>query len=239
MKQIILDFPKQFKIGVEKAGNIGLAGEFDNLILCGVGGSAMPGILLLDSFGEELKIPIFIHRSYSLPKTANEKSLIICISFSGNTEETISSFEEALKMGFSVVALTTGGKLEQMAKEKALPCCVVPNDCLQPRFGTGYLFGALIKILVNSNILAQKAEREILLLKESLKPETFENKGKELADKLVSKIPVIYSSDKYKSIARIIKIKFNENSKIMTFWNYFPELNHNEMVGYTNQKSKV
>ncbi|MCG2690046.1 hypothetical protein L6252_02085, partial [Candidatus Parcubacteria bacterium] len=78
---------------------------------------------------------------------------------------------------------------------------------------------------------------------ENLKPETFEGKGKELADKLVGRVPIIYSSDKYKSIARICKIKFNENSKIMAFWNYFPELNHNELVGYTNkfvnQKSKT
>ncbi len=238
MKQIILNSPQQFKIGLERAEGVGFEGNFSNLVLCGVGGSAMPGILIADAFGDELKIPLYIHRSYGLPYQANEKSLVICLSFSGNTEETISSFESALQKGLRPVVITTGGKLEQMALEKGLPCCVVPNDCLQPRFGTAYLFAGLIKILINSGLLNQEVENKILSLKENLKPETFEKEGEKLAKKLIGKTPVIYSSDKYKSIARICKIKFNENSKTMAFWNYFPELNHNEMVGLTTAKSK-
>ena len=238
MKQIILDSPKQFKVGIEKAEGVGLEGDFDNIVICGLGGSAMPGILLADAFGEELKMPIFIHRSYALPAVAlakaglASKSLIVCISFSGNTEETLSAYQEATDKKYNVVALSTGGKLAEMAQQNSLPYCIVPNDCLQPRFGTGYLFGALVKILENCGILQNKSQ-EILQMADNLKPEMFESQGKQLAEKLVGKIPIIYSSDKYKSIARIIKIKFNENSKTMAFWNYFPELNHNEMCGYS------
>ena len=244
MKQIILNSPKQFKVGVEKAKDIGIRGDFENIVICGLGGSAMPGILLQDAFSEDLKIPVFIHRSYALPAVAlakvglASKSLIVCISFSGNTEETLSSYKEAEEKGFSVIALTTGGKLAEMAQQNSLPYCLIPNDCLQPRFGTGYLFSALIKILINSGLLDQKVENKILSLKESLRPATFEKKGQELAKKLMGKTPVVYSSNNYKSIARISKIKFNENSKIMAFWNYFPELNHNEMAGFTKAKSK-
>ena len=236
MKQIILDSPKQFKIGIEKAVGVGLEGNFENVILCGVGGSAMPGILLIDGFGDELKIPVYIHRSYGLPVQTNEKSLVICLSFSGNTEEAISSFKNSLKKGLKPVVITTGGKLKQMAKENSLPCCIIPNDCVQPRFGTGYLFSALVKILSNCGVLPDKTQ-EILSLKENLNPETFEKKGQELAQKIAHKTPIIYSSNNYKSIARICKIKFNENSKIMAFWNYFPELNHNEMCGLTTNNN--
>jgi glucose/mannose-6-phosphate isomerase len=239
MKQIILDSPKQFKIGLENAQGVGVKGKFSNVVICGLGGSAMPGILLCDAFGDELKLPIYIHRSYNLPRIADKKSLILCISFSGNTEETISAYQEAINKKYKVIALSTGGKLEQMAKINKTPYCLVPNDCLQPRFGTGYLFGALAQILSNCNILPKEKIQEIASLKEGLKPETFEQQGRQLAEKLIDKTPIIYASDQYKSIARIIKIKFNENSKTMAFWNYFPELNHNEMCGFANLKSQI
>jgi len=234
MKQIILDSPKQLKIGIEKATGIGIKSNFDNIVICGLGGSAMPAVLLID-FIPNLKIPVYTHRAYGLPNGANKKSLIVCISFSGNTEETLSAYNEAVEKGYNVIALTTGGELKRIAKEKGLPCCVVPNDCTQPRFGTGYLFASLIKILENSGILENKS-KEIIALASELNPASFESEGKALATKLVDKIPVVYASEQYKSIARINKIKFNENSKIMAFWNYFPELNHNEMVGLTNLK---
>ncbi|MDP2967296.1 MAG: SIS domain-containing protein, partial [bacterium] len=88
-------------------------------------------------------------------------------------------------------------------------------------------------VLSNSGVI-KDSSGEILEIAENLKPLELETQGKSLAKKLVGKIPLIYASNKFKSLARIWKIKFNENSKIMAFWNYFPELNHNEMVGYSN-----
>jgi len=233
MKQVILNFPKQFEIGTKAAESIKFDGNFDNVVICGVGGSALPGTLLSDMV--DISIPIFTYRGYGLPANASEKSLIICISFSGNTEETLSAYEEAVSKKYCVIALSTGGKLEELTKKNNLPMVIVPNDCLQPRFGTGYLVSAVIKILDNCKI-TNNLSQEILKVAETLKPGSFEAQGKILGEKLVDKIPVVYSSNQYKSVARIWKIKFNENSKVMAFWNYFPELNHNEMVGLTNLK---
>lgn len=234
MKEVILNFPQQFQKGIEAANDIKINGNFENIVICGVGGSALPGSLLLDM--ADISIPVFIHRDYGLPKITSEKSLIICISFSGNTEETISAYQKAIEKNYKVIAICTGGKLEQIAKENGLPVAVVPNDCLQPRFGTGYLVSALIKILDNCKITSNLSQ-DIFKTAENLRPENSEAQGKALAEKLVDKIPIIYSSKKYKSVARIWKIKFNENSKTMAFWNYFPELNHNEMVGFTRIKN--
>ncbi|MDO8524384.1 MAG: bifunctional phosphoglucose/phosphomannose isomerase [bacterium] len=236
MKQIILNFPQQFAIGAKAAEDIKLAGPFDNIIICGVGGSALPGTLLLDI--ADVSIPVLVHRDYGLPKIASEKSLIICISFSGNTEETLSAYEEAVSKGYPVIALSTGGKLEELAKQNNLPVVIVPNDCLQPRFGTGYLASSVIKILDNCKI-TDNLSQEILEIADNLKPENLEARGKTLGEKLLNKVPVVYSSNQYKSVSLIWKIKFNENSKIMAFWNFFPELNHNEMVGLTNIKSQI
>lgn len=234
MKQIILDFPKQFKIGQERAESVKLDGTFSKVIICGIGGSALPGSLVGD-LGVGLELPLYTHRDYNLPSYATSDSLIIAVSFSGNTEETISAYEEAVAKKYPVIALTTGGKLQELAQKYGLPLAVVPNDCIQPRFGTGYLTGAVLKILANCGLI-QDQSQAIAIMASNLKPEAQEQAGKKLAEKLVDKIPVIYASNNFKSIALIWKIKFNENSKIMAFWNYFPELNHNEMVGLTNLK---
>jgi len=231
MRKTILDFPKQFKEGIERAKDIRVEGRFENIIICGMGGSALPADLLV-IFVNDLKLPFYIHRSYNLPPQADKESLIICISFSGNTEETISAFKEAQERKFKAAAITTGGELAQLAKKYNTPLASLPPVKIQPRWAIGYLFGALEKILSNSGVI-KDSSGEIFKIAENLKPLELEAQGKSLAKKLVGKIPLIYASNKFKSLARIWKIKFNENSKIMAFWNYFPELNHNEMVGYS------
>lgn len=233
MRETILDFPKQFKQSIEKAKDIRIEGRLENIIICGMGGSALPADLFLLIYLNDLKLPFYIHRSYNLPPQATKESLIICISFSGNTEETISAFKEAQERKLKVAAITTGGELGQLARKYNAPLVSLPSVKIQPRWATGYLFGSLTKVLSNSGVIKDNSE-EILKIAENLKPLGLEVQGKSLAKKLVGKIPLIYASNKFKSLARIWKIKFNENSKIMAFWNYFPELNHNEIVGYSN-----
>jgi glucose/mannose-6-phosphate isomerase len=230
MKNTILDFPKQFKVGLEKAKDIRVEGKFENIVICGMGGSALPANLLI-TYLSDLKLPLYIHRSYNLPLQARQQSLIICISYSGNTEETISAFEEAKKRNLKTIVITTGGKLKELAETYNTPLVLLPSG-IQPRSATGYLFSALVKVLSNSGVVKDRS-REILETAENLNSAELEDKGKNLAKKLVGKIPLIYASDNFKALARIWKIKFNENSKIMAFWNYFPELNHNEMESFS------
>lgn len=237
MRETILNFPKQFKEGIERAKDIRIKGRFENIIICGMGGSALPANLLVTCLNN-LKLPFYIHRNYNLPPQATKESLIICISFSGNTKETISAFKEAQERKLKVTAITTGGELAQLAKKYNTPLVSLPAVKIQPRWAIGYLFGALEKVLSNSGVI-KDSSGEILKMAENLKPLGLETHGKSLAKKLVGKIPLVYASNKFKSLARIWKIKFNENSKIMAFWNYFPELNHNEMVGYSELESQI
>jgi len=235
MRKIILDFPKQFKEGIERAKDIRVGGRFENIIICGMGGSALPANLLVVFFND-LKLPLYIHRSYNLPSQTTKESLIICISFSGNTKETISAFKETQERKLKVAAITAGGELAKSAKKYNTPLVSLPSVKIQPRWAIGYLFGALVKVLSNSGIIEDNSD-EIFKMAEKLKPLELETQGKILAEKLVGKIPLIYASNKFKSLARIWKINFNENSKIMAFWNYFPELIHSEIVGYSNLKN--
>jgi len=237
MRQVIIDSPKQFVEALEFAKGIEVGGEFKNIVICGVGGSALPANLLITYLNQELAIPIYVHRSYGLPAQADKNSLVISISYSGNTEEAVSSLEEAIKRNLKAAAITTGGRLKELAVANNLPLVLVPATGIQPRCATGYLFTSLVKILSNSGVIPDKSQ-EFLELANALKPLELETQSKDLAKKLMGKIPLIYASDKFKALARIWKIKFNENSKVHAFWNYFPELNHNEMVGYTNLQGK-
>jgi len=235
MRDVILNSPKQLEKGLALAKHIKLKGKFDKIIICGMGGSALPANILITYFLDSLKIPVFSHRSYNLPTQADENSLIVVISYSGNTEESLSAYKQAIEKGYKVAVIATGGKLKEMAEENNKPIAIIPDDAVQPRFALGYQSVALLKILANAGVIEDKSE-EILEVANSINPIDYEERGRELAKKLVDKIPVVYASSKFRILARIWKIKLNENSKIMAFWNYFPELNHNEMVGLTNLK---
>ncbi len=237
LRKIILEFPKQFRIGIKRAENIQIKNKFKRIFICGIGGSALPGELLKMYFeNAKIKIPLFLHQDYQLPHLVEKGDLLVTISYSGNTEETISSFEEALEKKLNLVSITSNGRLSELCRANKIPVAIIPPG-IPPRFSLGYLFSALLKILANSKIISPDFN-EIFSLENKLNPERLEGQGKKLAEKLKNKIPLIYSSRLNFPLAKIWKIKFNENSKIPAFANFFPELNHNEMVGFANLGSQ-
>lgn len=243
-RQMIIESPDQFRVGFELAKDVRVPGQFRSIMISGMGGSALPGnlfrIYLNDLFTtkEPSRQPLSIYqnRSYTLPPESFHECLNFICSYSGNTEETIASFEEALAHNLPCIALSAGGAIEAMAKEHGIPHVKLPlpYENFQPRVGTGYFFGVMFQILINQGLVPDVTEAlvaEAKVLRGRM--ETLEEEGKELAKKLVGKTPIIYSTAKYKSVAMVWKIKFNENAKTPAFWNFFPELNHNEMVGWT------
>lgn len=248
-RQFILDVPKGFEIGLNLAKNVKVNGNFENVTVSGMGGSALPANLLRVYCNSLFKknpyykpFEIYINRYYSLPPESYfSKTLNFLASYSGNTEETLSSLDEARKANLASIGLSANGKLEKLCKEYGIPHIKLPlpHPNFQPRMGTGYFFGAMFQLLVNHNLMPDTTA-DLLLLSGKLESSMseFEARGKALAKKLVGKTPVIYSSPKFKPVAMVWKIKINENAKTPAFWNFFPELDHNEMVGYTNPQSK-
>lgn len=236
--KILETFPDQFKVGLHIAKDIEIRGNFRNVIICGMGGSALSGDIL-KSYMPGLEIPVFISRDYYLPLQANEHSLIIFITYSGNTEETVSAFKQALHNHYRVACITSGGKLKDLCYSNGIPVALIPRDVpnFQPRYALGYMFAALMRILSNSGLIPSRDE-EIRQMTANLKQFNFHEHSKKIAIRLYKKIPVIYSSDENKVIARIWKIKLNETSKTMAFYNYFPELNHNEITGHTESRTQ-
>ncbi len=236
--QDIKKFPEQFDAGVKTAEQVDLtgfeAGSYQRIVLCGVGGSSLYAELVNQMLGKKI---IFPHNGYDLPRDVSKTDLIICASHSGNTEETISSVEAAAAAGHRVIAFTSGGKLMEMAKAATTPVPVftLPTG-IQPRLTTGY-FIAFCIYLINKLGFSQVDMEEISVAFKHLEGAVDEPKAQQIAKSLVGKTAIIYADDKNWSIARIVKIKFNENAKVQAFWNFFPEMNHNEMVGFTKVTS--
>lgn len=246
LKKVILDEYAQIEDGLALGRDIKVDGNFKSITISGMGGSALPGnvlrIFVNSTFkdSEKKRLEIYQNRFYALPPEAYENSLNFICSYSGNTEETIASFEEALKNNLPCVGLSNGGKIEEMCNENGIPHIKIPYpyENFQPRMATGYFVFSIFQVLVNQGLIEFDV-KELSQIAENLKKEivALEEKGKDLAKKIVGKTPVIYSSTKFKAVANIWKIKINENAKTPAFWNYFPELNHNEMVGFTNPQA--
>lgn len=231
MDQAIRDFPKQFEYEpvIENEDNLKRKKRF---IVCGMGGSNLSaGLLKIVN----PKLDIISHRNYGLPALASEeleKYLVIVSSYSGNTEETIDAFNAALEKGLGLTAITTGGKLLELAQKNTVPYIQMPKTGIQPRSALGFALRTLLKLMGDEEGLCQT-----LALADSLDVADCEKQGKALAERFQGKIPVVYSSQRNEPIAYNWKVKFNETGKIPVFYNVFPELNHNEMTGFDTLSS--
>jgi glucose/mannose-6-phosphate isomerase len=210
-----------------------------NIIVVGMGGSAIGGEILKDWLRDTLPIPIEVCRDYVLPAYVNKDTLVFANSYSGNTEETLTAFLTAIKRKCTVLAVTSGGQLEAFCKKLQVPHVMIPSG-LQPRVAVPYMFFTLPVLMEKLGILSDiegELEEAITVLEALGKANaatvpTKNNKAKQLATDLLGTIPVVYGFRQYNSIARRLKAQFNENSKVHSRSNVFPELNHNETVGY-------
>ncbi len=234
MYGILEKFPQQIAAAMKLGENIKITEIIDKIVVTGMGGSALAGDLLQTYLKDE-KIPIHVNKDYFLPESINSRTLVFVISYSGNTEETVNAYRNALRKGCRIVVITSGGRLEMLARKQGIDLVLVNKD-IQPRLALGYLFFPIITILQNSKLIADRTN-EIIRMIEILKTPVFKDKGNDLAKKLDGKVPLIYTSERLKIIGYKWKINFNENTKIHAFYNVFPELDHNEINGFVNLKA--
>jgi glucose/mannose-6-phosphate isomerase len=210
-----------------------------NIVIAGMGGSAIGGEILQDWLREELPIPIEVCKDYVLPAYANEDTLFFANSYSGNTEETLSAFVEAIRRRCLVIAITSGGHLLSFSEKLRVPHMIIPSQ-LPPRVAIPYLFFPLPVLLERMGVLSgreKEIEETIRVIKmvgeeNSLETPAEDNTAKKLALELIGTIPVVYGFRQYQAVARRLKTQFNENSKVPSKHDVFPELNHNETVGW-------
>lgn len=231
MEQAIRDFPKQFEFEPVIENESALR-RSKRVLVCGMGGSNLATGLVAMAHPRE---NIHAYHDYGLPLMPAgelESSLIIANSYSGNTEETLNAFETAFERGLALSAVATDGKLVELAENGNVPFIRLPSTGIQPRSALGFQTRALLKLIGDEKGLIDTKELSVFLDADGA-----EKRGKALAKKLAGKIPVIYASNRNRPLAHIWKIKFNETAKTPAFFNVFPELNHNEMIGFDGGKA--
>ncbi|MHC2994209.1 MAG: bifunctional phosphoglucose/phosphomannose isomerase [Candidatus Atribacteria bacterium] len=228
------------------------SGKFKNIVVLGMGGSAIGGDLLSNYLANELPIPMVVIRGYSIPKFVGKNSLVFAVSYSGNTEETISALSKCVEVEAKVIALSSGGWFAKLSQDYNFPLIKVPSG-IQPRAALGYLFFPILKVLEGLNLIKERTEEleEMINILQELSTEygskslTQHNFAKQIALSLHQYLPLIYGSEGlFEAVTMRWKTQINENSKWPCFWNIFSELDHNEIVGYEienqiNKQAKI
>ena len=247
MSQLLHEFPTQGEKVLSLMKNFPLLsqeGKIGNVIISGLGGSAIGGDILKGLLRDSLPAPVVVNRSYGVPGWVSERSLMICVSYSGNTEETLSSYEAGKKRGARLAVVSSDGKLTELAQKDGIPYLAIPGGA-PPRTALGYLFFPCLLILnifgivsVEEREIREAVETLISLRREiDLSAPIKANLAKQLAEQLYGTLPLIYTtSDFLEGVGMRWKTQLNENSKIPAYYQSFPELDHNEIMGWEGLK---
>jgi glucose/mannose-6-phosphate isomerase len=210
-----------------------------NTLITGMGGSAIGGEMLQGWLRDELPVPVDICRDYTLPAYANSNTLAFVISYSGETEETLSAFVDAIRRRCMTITITSGGHLLSFSRKLNIPCVVIP-DGFPSRAAFPYVFFSLSILLTRMGVISDRepeVEETLSVLKSVARENapqvpTKNNPAKKLALELRGTIPVVYGFGPYEAVAHRLKTQLNENSKLLSTYDAFPELDHNEVVGW-------
>ena len=213
--------------------------EVNKVVISGMGGSAIAGGLLGNLVASEARLPVLVHSDYDLPAFVDNRTLFIAASYSGMTEETLSSFQQVLATGAKVLVITTGGKLKTLAEEANVPVFSF-NYQAQPRAALAFSLLSILAFLQRLGLLSDRSAEvvETVQVLQQLSQRIdadmvlSRNPAKQLAQRLYGCLPVIYGAGILSEVAHRWKTQFNENSKTWSFYEVFPELNHNAVVGY-------
>ncbi|MBN1755928.1 bifunctional phosphoglucose/phosphomannose isomerase [bacterium] len=245
MLKDLLNFHKQFSSGLRLGGALdpGMINlnSISNLILCGMGGSAIGGDLLRSYLTDQIPIPLTVNREYTIPGWVNARTLAIISSYSGNTEETLSALSAAQLKKARIICLTTGGKLLSVARENNYPTLILPGG-LPPRSALGYSFASLMGIFYRLNMISDPTEFDettSYLEKEAQNlgngVPAPENKAKMLALRLYKKIPSFLAPVRWlEAVALRFQGQLEENAKTLAFHSLIPEMCHNDLVGWAH-----
>lgn len=238
----ILEWPSQLCQGWEIGDSMEPGIRFrkiKNIVFNGMGGSAIAGDVIRSLLGEHLPVPFVVNRGYYLPPFADKETLFIASSYSGNTEETLSATQQAIQKGCKLVAVTSGGKLAEIAHEKHCPVYFLPSG-YPPRASLGYSLGVLLAFFSKLGVgpfSKKHVEQAATFLEKEGKgladPARKENPVWSVAKQLKGRFPLLYAgTETLEPVGFRWKCQFNENSKMHAAYIGIPEMNHNEIVAW-------
>jgi len=244
MLKLISGLPEQCKEAYEIGRESKVSkpkNQISNIVFAGLGGSAIGADIVRIYLQNELELPVVVSRNYTLPNFVGKDTLLFCASYSGNTEETLSSFEDGLKRGANIITMGSGGKLKELSSENGFSHVTIPSG-FPPRTAVGYMSISVIAILAKLGFIGDK-EKEIEAVFSALNNlrdkeigidvQTDKNISKELALKLQGKYCIVYgTSDVTEAVSIRWRGQIAENSKSLSSSHVLPEMNHNEIVGW-------
>lgn len=208
-----------------------------HIVISGLGGSGIGGTIVASLLYKSAQVPIVVNKGYHIPSFVDENTLFLASSYSGNTEETLMALDEAQKKGAHIACLSSGGKLIDLAQKNSWNYAKMPGG-FPPRAAFGYSSTQLFYILekygvVKSSDFEDAFKRVISLLSES--EESVQKLAYNIAQKIYQKYTVIYTEDTYEGVAVRFRQQINENGKNLCWHHVIPEMNHNELVGWTEK----
>ncbi len=242
MLQILKRFPEDCRSAINRAKKVSLEGisgkRFTKIVFAGVGGSSIGGKLIIDWLWRECTVPMVLSRGYHLPAIVDDETLVFTVSYSGNTEETLSMLEEALNAGAPTITVTSGGAMSEIAVENGLPLISLP-DGYRPRAAISHQFFSLATAMHELDLvgISWGEVPEALSTLEAIRDEISmdvpqeENLAKKVALRLLDKIPMVYGSSLLEGVAYRLRSQLNENSKVPSGSGSFPEAFHNAVLG--------
>ena len=246
MHQSIYEFSDHLVKALEIGKAIALKNQYSdihNVVVAGMGGSAIGGDVAKLLCKNELKVPMVVSRNYTLPGWVNENTLVICSSYSGNTEETLAAFEHARVKGAQIVGISTGGTLTEKMAEFELDLVTIPGG-LQPRAALAFSLVPMLFLMKQTGLIGSEtmdqlpgAASFIASIRDGYGKQSENNPTYSLAQRIYKTIPVIYGeTDAIGTLAVRFKGQLNENAKMLAYCNELPEMNHNEIVGFKNNQ---
>lgn len=237
MKGLIEAFPENLTEALVIASQNRLKkgySKFNNVVICGMGGSGIGAKLVASWIADEINIPINFCQDYNLPNFVNESTLVVGSSYSGNTEETLSSIGEAHKKGATIIGICSGGKLETFCKQWSYDCIIIPGGN-PPRTALAFSIVQLVYVFAQLKLITTAKLNQFTSAAELIKFNTknIHTEAKQLADFINGKEVLIYSEAKDEGVAIRARQQFNENSKVLCNHHIIPEMNHNELVGWS------
>ncbi|MGB1041369.1 MAG: bifunctional phosphoglucose/phosphomannose isomerase [Flavobacteriales bacterium] len=237
MIQFISKFTTQLQEAYEIGSNSDLKTtnkKITSVIICGLGGSGIGGKIVSQIAEQYANVPFVTHNTYSLPNFVDENTLVIISSYSGNTEETVSAFKEALKRNSEIACVTSGGEIQKIANENSINCTVIPGGN-PPRAMLTYSLTQLFFILNNYGIINGDFKTDLTSSISLLDNEVEEIKAeaKKVTEIIKNKTILIYTDVSFEGVGTRFKQQLNENSKTLAYSNIIPEMNHNELLGWS------
>ena len=216
------------------------SGTIENVLICGLGGSGIGGTIIAQIATQDAKCPITINKDYKIPAFVNENTLVVCCSYSGNTEESLEMLTQAQAKNAVVACITSGGKLEEIAKEKNYNHIIIPGGH-PPRGAFGLGFPPIFYILSHYKVISNDYISQFKNTVKTIDAEEANiiKEAQAATEKLFNKIPVIYSDANYEGVAVRFRQQINENSKMLCWHHAIPEMNHNELVGWTKKNEDL